>query len=78
MEILLNQLPWIQIILSFLLIVAILLQQSTTGMGGAFGGSGGGDGGYFHTRRGFEKILFQSTIILSILFVLSAFIALIT
>lgn len=75
METLSNLLPWIQIILSGLLILAILLQQSSTGLGGAFGGND--SGGFFHTRRGFEKFLFQSTILLAILFGLSAFLALI-
>ena len=60
--------------LSVLLIGAILLQQTGAGVGGAFGGS---DGGGFSTRRGVEKVLFQGTIILAILFALSAFVALI-
>ena len=73
MEILSNSLPLIQVILSILLIGSILLQQSSAGVGGAFGGS---DGGGFHTRRGMEKVLFRSTIVLSLLFGLSAFTAL--
>jgi preprotein translocase subunit SecG len=56
--------PIIQIIVSTLLIVAILLQQKGTGLGGAFGGSGE----VFQTKRGLEKSLFISTIILSIIF----------
>jgi len=40
------------------------------GVGGAFGG---GDGGAInHTRRGFEKLLFRSTIIIGILFAVTA------
>ncbi|HEY4486431.1 MAG TPA: preprotein translocase subunit SecG [Candidatus Paceibacterota bacterium] len=74
MEFLNTILPWLQIGLSILLIGAILLQQSSAGTGGAFGGS---DGGSFNTRRGFEKVLFRATIVLAILFGLSAFIALI-
>ena len=73
MELINSLLPWIQIILSILLIGAILLQQSGAGIGGAFGGS---DGGGFYTRRGFEKFLFQATIVIAILFALSAFVAL--
>ena len=73
MELLVSALPWIQIILSILLVGAILMQQSGAGVGGAFGGA---DGGGFYTRRGFEKVLFQTTIILAILFALSAFVAL--
>ncbi len=68
-------LPYIQIILSVLLIAAILLQQTGAGIGGAFG-EGNNFGTTHHTRRGFEKFLFNSTIILSILFALGAFAAL--
>lgn len=67
-------LPYVQIGLSILLIAAILLQQSAAGIGGAFGDNFSST---FHTRRGFEKTLFNSTIILSILFAVSALIALI-
>lgn len=67
-------LPYIQIGLSVLLVVAIILQQSAAGMGGAFGDNF--SSGY-HTRRGFEKTLFYSTIIIGVLFALSAFVALV-
>ncbi len=52
------------------MIAAILLQQSSAGLGGALGG-GDGDGLY-HTRRGFEKFLFTTTIVVSVLFAVSA------
>jgi len=74
MELIGNILPWIQIILSVALIVVIVLQQTGAGLGGAFGGADNESG--FHTRRGLEKILFNATIIIAILFVASAFIAL--
>jgi len=67
-----NILPIIQIIISVLLMAAILLQQRGTGLSGIFGGGGEG----YHTQRGFEKILFRSTIILATLFLLSTFVAL--
>lgn len=70
MNIVANYLPYLQIILSIIMVVAILMQQSSTGLGGALGG-GDGDGLY-HTRRGFEKILFTTTIVVSILFAVSA------
>lgn len=54
-----------QIIVCVLLVTAILLQQRGSGIGGAFG-SGGAS--YF-TKRGFEKVLFITTIVLAILFV---------
>ena len=67
-------LPWIQIILSIILVISIILQQTGAGLGGAFGGTEGGT--MFHTRRGFEKFLFYLTIVVAILFAASAFIAL--
>ena len=75
MENLSNLLPYIQILLSILLIAVVLLQQSDAGLGSAFGGGDNMSG--IHTRRGLEKILFNSSIILGILFVLSTFLALI-
>ena len=75
MENLSNILPYIQIILSILLMASILMQQNDADLGGAFGGSNDFSGG--HTRRGFEKTLFNSTIILAILFVISTFLVLI-
>lgn len=67
-------LPYVQIALAVLLVLGILLQQRGAGLGGAFGG---GDGFGFNTRRGAEKILFNGTILIGILFVISALIALI-
>ena len=73
MTIIANMLPYIQITLSIILIVAILLQQTGASVGSAFGG---GDGSGLHTtRRGFEKFLFITTIVVGILFVISAFLA---
>ena len=68
-------LPYVEIVLSVVLILAILLQQSGSGMGGALGG--GNDGTFHHTRRGFEKFLFYLSIACGILFALSAFLAII-
>ncbi|HET8574741.1 MAG TPA: preprotein translocase subunit SecG [Candidatus Paceibacterota bacterium] len=61
---------WIQIVLSILLVAAILFQQNEAGLGSAFGGSGG-EGESSHTRRGGERLLFQATIVLAVLFALS-------
>ncbi|HEX8994370.1 MAG TPA: preprotein translocase subunit SecG [Candidatus Paceibacterota bacterium] len=68
-------LPYAQIVLSILLIVSVLLQQTGASMGGAFGGDNFSAG--FHTRRGSERVLFYTSIVLSILFGISAFLALI-
>ncbi len=64
----------IQIVISFLLIIAILLQRNEAGLSGAFGG--GGVESIERTRRGFEKFLFNSTIVLAVLFAASALLAL--
>ena len=65
-----NLLPMVQIALSVLLIGAILLQQRGAGLGGAFGG--GDMDQTYNKRRGAEKVLFDATIILALLFALSA------
>lgn len=63
-------LPYAQIIVSAILVLSILLQQSGAGLGGALGG---GDGSSFHsTRRGFEKFLFVLSIVCGIIFALLA------
>lgn len=51
----------LQIIISIILIVLILLQERGSGLSGVFGGS---EGGFYQTRRGLEKIIFITTIIL--------------
>ncbi|MFA6404695.1 MAG: preprotein translocase subunit SecG [Candidatus Paceibacterota bacterium] len=69
-------LPYIQIILSVILVSAILLQRTGSQVGGAFGG-GDNLSSAHHTRRGMEKWLFRITIVVAILFALSALISLI-
>lgn len=75
MELLHTALPYVQILLSVLLIGAVLLQQTGASLGGAFGADNFSSG--FHTRRGLEKFLFQASIALGILFALSALVNLI-
>jgi preprotein translocase subunit SecG len=58
----------IQIVLSILLVAAILLQQRGTGLGSAFGGGGE----VFRTKRGVEKGLFYATIVIAVLFFVTA------
>lgn len=67
-------LPWIQIVLSVALTGLILLQRSDASLGSAFGGT---DSTSAFTRRGAEKILFNITIVIAVLFVVSALVALI-
>lgn len=61
-------LPYLQIIVSMLLVAVILLQQRGAGLSSAFGGSGGG----YYTRRGIERTLFIMTIALTGIFLLLA------
>ena len=69
-----NILPWIQIVLSVAMTGLILLQRSDASLGSAFGGT---DGNTTSTRRGAEKIIFYLTIIVAVLFALSALAALV-
>lgn len=70
METLKALLPYAQTILSLLLIVGIVLQNRGASLGGAFGGDNFAS--TFYKRRGAEQFLFQATIVVAILFVLSA------
>lgn len=63
-------LPYVQIGLSVALILAVTLQRTGSSLGGAFGADNFSSG--FHTRRGLEKTLFNTTIVLGILFAASA------
>ena len=54
-----------QIVLSLALVVAIILQSKSAGLGGL---TGADTGGVFTARRGIERILFWVTIVLSVVF----------
>ncbi|MFA6304488.1 MAG: preprotein translocase subunit SecG [Patescibacteria group bacterium] len=58
----------IQLISAVLLAIFILLQQRGAGLGGIFGG----EGSVYRTKRGAEKIIFITTIILAVIFLASA------
>ena len=70
MEKLTAALPYIEIVLSLLLILGIVLQQRGASLGGAFGGDNFAS--TFYKRRGAEKFLFTATIVVAILFVVAA------
>ena len=70
MEALVSALPYAIIILGILLIVGIVLQQRGASLGGAFGGDNFAS--TFYKRRGAEKFLFNATIVIALLLVLSA------
>jgi preprotein translocase subunit SecG len=62
-----SALPYIEIVLSVLLIVGIILQQRGASLGGAFGGDNFAS--TFYKRRGAEKFLFNATIVVAAFFV---------
>jgi preprotein translocase subunit SecG len=57
---------------SVLMIIAILLQQRGASLGAGFGSSGE----LYTTRRGLDKNLFEVTIVLAVIFVLSILVGL--
>ena len=65
-------LPYIQIVLSILLIGGVLLQQSEAGLGSGFGGGDSFSSGH-HSKRGAEKTIFIATIIIAIIFAVTSF-----
>lgn len=60
-------LQYVALIAGILMIVCILLQQRGASLGAGFGSSGE----LYTTRRGLDKSLFEATIILAAIFVLS-------
>lgn len=62
-----------QIITAILLTITVLMQSQGSGLGAAWGGSSES----YHTKRGVEKVVFISTIVLAILFTLFSILALI-
>ncbi|MBU0546524.1 preprotein translocase subunit SecG [Patescibacteria group bacterium] len=63
----------VQLVLALLLIITILLQQKGSGLGSAFGGSSN----IYSTKRGVDKVLFQSTIVIAVIFFAVSFLRLI-
>lgn len=57
-----------QIFISVLLTVSILLQNRGAGLSATFGGDSGG----YYTKRGFDKFLYWSSVVLSVLFLVVA------
>jgi preprotein translocase subunit SecG len=63
----------ISVVSAVLMIVAVLLQQRGASLGAGFGGSSE----LYTTRRGIDKNLFEVTIFLAIVFVLSILVSLV-
>ena len=64
-------LPYIQIVLSILLVTGVLLQRSEASLGAALGGDSSSTGHFM--RRGFEKILFKATFVIAALYTVFTF-----
>ncbi len=64
----LQSLPIAQIVLAVLLGATILIQGKGAGLSGVFGG----EGNVYGTRRGAERVIFRFTIVIAILFFLTA------
>ncbi|MBU1092169.1 preprotein translocase subunit SecG [Patescibacteria group bacterium] len=58
----------IQVVLAIILMVSILAQGRGTSLGEAFGGSSS----FYSTRRGVERTLFVITVVVAVLFVITA------
>jgi preprotein translocase subunit SecG len=65
-----NLLKYFMVVDGGILIVLILIQARSGGLGTVFGGSVGGE--FYRSKRGLETILHNGTIILSILFCIAA------
>ena len=63
-----NLLKIIQIVLAIMMVAFILLQQKGSGLGMAFGG----EGNVYRSRRGIENFLFWATVVVAVLFCLTA------
>jgi len=68
-------LPYIQVILAVLLVAGVLIQRSDGNLGAGFGGDG--SFGTRFSRRGLEKMTFNATLVVAVLFVISVLIPLV-
>ena len=68
-------LPWIQVVLSIALIGIVMIQQGEGSLGSAFGGDS--TAGSFRVKRGAERVIFNTTVVIAVLFVISAVLTLI-
>jgi len=62
-----NILKYVLLVVSILLVICIVLQNREGGIGTIFGGGGSG-GEFYRSKRGIEKFLYISTIVLAIIF----------
>lgn len=57
-----------EIVISVILVGAIVLQQQGSGLGTMFGSAGGES---YRSKRGLEKVLYNTTIVMIVLFVVN-------
>lgn len=66
---LLNFLQVTELLIAVGIVVSVLLQSRSAGLGNIFGGGGGGT---FKSRRGTEALLFNATMVLGVAFAVVA------
>lgn len=67
-----NLLNIVTVITGALMILLVLLQNRGQSLGSSFGG----DSSFYRSKRGAEKIIFNATIVLAVVFVLSVILSL--
>lgn len=67
-----NLLNIITVVTGALMILLVLLQNRGQSLGASFGG----DSSFYRSKRGAEKIIFNATIVLAVVFVLSVILSL--
>jgi protein translocase SecG subunit len=65
---------FITIISALLMVLFILIQTRGSSLGAAFGG----DTSYYRSRRGAEAVIFNATIVLAVIFVLSVILSILS
>lgn len=68
-----NLIVFLQIAVSTAIIILILLQAKGVGLGRTWGGSGE----FYKSRRGVEKLVFNTTIILVVVFLITSVLSLV-
>lgn len=69
-----NLFNFITILSAALMILFILIQTRGSSLGAAFGG----DTSYYRSRRGAEAVIFNATIVLAVIFVLSVILSILS
>lgn len=67
---LLNILKYLEVIAGVVVIVTVLMQNRSGGLGSVFGGGGGE---LYRSKRGLEAVLYNGTVIAGTVFVSAAF-----